>query len=141
MQTIKSKKTILSSAPIEEEGDGAKNEESYAELIQLLDYTSLSLAMRYAAGDRRKALKILRAHHASQGKPRMIAPYTKLTSFEKGTSETCSEDYLIRAERSVMALKNAKETLCEGLVIAMILKGLPDSYVQTLCCPYYTKYK
>lgn len=33
LQTIKLKKTILSSAPLEEEGDEAKNEESYAELI------------------------------------------------------------------------------------------------------------
>jgi hypothetical protein len=99
------KKTILSSAPLEEEGDKAKNEESYAELIQLLDDTSLSLV-------------ILRDHYASQDKPRIIALYTKLTSLEKGTSETVT-DYLIRAERSIMALKNA---------IAMILKSLPDSY-------------
>jgi hypothetical protein len=99
------KKTTLSSAPLEEEGDKAKNEESYAELIQLLDDTSLSLV-------------ILRDHYASQDKPRIIALYTKLTSLEKGTSETVT-DYLIRAERSIMALKNA---------IAMILKGLPDSY-------------
>ena len=83
--------------------------------------------MRDAAGDGRKALKILRDHYASQGKPRIIALYTELTSLEKGTSETVT-DYLIRAERSIMALKNAKETLSDGLVIAMILKGLPDSY-------------
>ena len=127
LQTIKLKKTILSSAPLEEEGDEAKNEESYAELIQLLDDTSLSLVMRDAASDGRKALKILRDHYASQGKPRIIALYTELTSLEKGTSETVT-DYLIRAERSIMALKNAKETLSDGLVIAMILKGLPDSY-------------
>ncbi|CAB4005834.1 myosin heavy fast skeletal muscle [Paramuricea clavata] len=127
LQTIKLKKTILSSAPLEEEGDEAKNEESYAELIQLLDDTSLSLVMRDAAGDGRKALNILRDHYASQGKPRIIALYTELTSLEKGTSETVT-DYLIRAERSIMALKNAKETVSDGLVIAMILKGLPDSY-------------
>ena len=104
LQTIKLKKTILSSAPLEEEGDEAKNEESYAELIQLLDDTSLSLVMRDAAGDGRKALKILRDHYASQGKPRIIALYTELTSLEKGTSETVT-DYLIRVERSIMALK------------------------------------
>ncbi len=98
--------------PSEEEADEEKNEECYAELIQLLDDTSLSLVMRDAAGDGRKALKILRDHYASQGKPRIIALYTELTSLEKGASETVT-DYLIRAERSITALKNAKETLSD----------------------------
>ena len=110
LQTLKLKKTIL---PSEEEPDEGKNEECYAELIQLLDDTSLSLVMRDAAGDARKALTILQDHYASEGKPRII----------KGKPE-----YLIRAERSITALKNAKETLSDGLVIAMLLKGLPDSY-------------
>jgi hypothetical protein len=35
-------------------------------------------------------------------------------------------DYLIGAERLITALKNAKETLIDGLVAFM--KGLPDSY-------------
>ena len=87
-----------------------------------------------------KLLKILRDYYASQGNPRIIALYTELMSLEKGTSETMT-DYLMQAERLIMALKNAKETLSDGLVIAVILKGLPDSYLQTLCCPYYTKYK
>ncbi len=124
LQTLKLKKTIM---PSEEEADEEKNEECYAELIQLLDDTSLSLVMRDAAGDGRKALKILRDHYASQGKPRIIALYTELTSLEKGASETVT-DYLIRAERSITALKNAKEILSDGLVIAMILKGLPEAY-------------
>ena len=124
LQTLKLKKIIL---PSEEEPDEGKNEECYAELIQLLDDTSLSLVMRDAAGDGRKALKILQDHYASQGKPRIIALYTELTSLVKGANETVTE-YLIRAERSITALKNAKETLSDGLVIAMLLKGLPDSY-------------
>ena len=128
LQTLKLKKTIMPEImPSEEEADEEKNEECYAELIQLLDDTSLSLVMRDAAGDGRKALKILRDHYASQGKPRIIALYTELTSLEKGASETVT-DYLIRAERSITALKNAKETLSDGLVIAMILKGLPEAY-------------
>lgn len=124
LQTLKLKATIL---PSEEEPDATKNEECYAELIQLLDDKSLSLVMRDAAGDGRKALKILREHYASQGKPRIIALYTELTSLEKGETETVT-DYIIRAEKSITALKNAKEILSEGLVIAMILKGLPDAY-------------
>ena len=115
LQTLKLKKTIM---PSEEEADEEKNEECYAELIQLLDDTSLLLVMRDATGDGRKALKILRDHYASQGEPRIIALYTELTSLEKGASETVT-DYLIRVERSITAVKNAKETLSDGLVIAM----------------------
>ena len=83
--------------------------------------------MRDATDDGRKALQILRDHYANQGKPIIITLYTELTSLEKALHETVT-DYLIRAEKAVTALKNAKETLSDGLIIAMILKGLPDSY-------------
>lgn len=124
MRILKLKDTIL---PSDEEPNEAKNEECYAELIQLLDDKSLSLVMRDATDDGRKALKILREHYASQSKPRIITLYTELTSLEKGASETITE-YLIRAERTITALRTAKETLSDGLTVAMILKGLPESY-------------
>ena len=124
MRLLKLKDTIL---PSEEEPNATKNEECYAELIQCLDDTSLSLVMRDATDDSRKALQILRDHYANQGKPRIITLYTELTSLEKELHETVT-DYLIRAEKAITALKNAKETLSDGLIIAMILKGLPDSY-------------
>ena len=44
-----------------------------------------------------------------------------------GTNETVT-GYLIRTEKAIMALRNAKETLSDGLIKAMILKGLPESY-------------
>lgn len=121
---LKLKTTIL---PSEEPPDKAKNEERYAELIQFLDNKGLSLVMRDAADDSRKALKILRAHYASQSNPRIITLYTELTSLEMGTNETVT-GYLIRTEKAIMALRNAKETLSDGLIKAMILKGLPESY-------------
>ena len=119
MRLLKLKDTIL---PSEEEANATKNEECYAELIQCLDDTSLSLVMRDATDDGRKALQILRDHYANQGKPRIITLYTELTSLEKALHETVT-DYLIRAEKAITALKNAKETLSDGLI-----KGLPDSY-------------
>ena len=73
LRLLNLKCTILSDPPDEaSEGaadDAAKNEDAYAELIQLLDDKSLSLVMRDAADDGRKALKILREHYAGKGKP------------------------------------------------------------------------
>lgn len=37
-------------------------------------------------------------------------------------------DYLIRAENIITALRDAGETMSDGLVIAMMLGGLPDSF-------------
>ena len=37
-------------------------------------------------------------------------------------------DYFIRAEKTVTSLRKAKEVISDGLIIAMILKGLPESY-------------
>ena len=37
-------------------------------------------------------------------------------------------DYIIRTESTVTALRNARETLSDGLIIAMVLKGLPRTF-------------
>ncbi|XP_061925349.1 uncharacterized protein LOC133664601 isoform X2 [Entelurus aequoreus] len=109
------------------EEDGNKNEEAYAVLVQLLDDKSLSLVMRDAADDGRKALRILRDHYAGKDKPCVVSLYTELTSLQKGASESVA-DYILRAEAAVTALRNAGQTLRDGLLTAVLLKGLPDVF-------------
>ncbi len=53
--------------------------------------------------------------------------YTSLTQIRMTDNESVT-DYLIRAENIITALRDAGETMSDGLTIAMILRGLPDSF-------------
>ena len=84
--------------------------------------------IREAKDEGRKALKVLREHYQGNGKPRVIALYTELTtSLRKGENETTT-GYIIRAETAATALKTAEEVISDGLLIAMVLKSLPRNY-------------
>ena len=120
---LKKLKNIL----IGERFDANKNEEAYAELIQFLDDRSLGLVMHTATDDGRAAFAILKEHYAGTGKPRMISLYTQLTSLRKENGESIT-DYVLRAETAATALKSAGEVVSDGLIVAMVLKGLPVDY-------------
>ena len=107
--------------------NAAENADAFAELLQVLDDRSLSLIIRDAKDDGRKALLILREHYLGKIKPRIICLYTKLTSLKMNDGETRT-DYIIRAENATEALKAAGEVISDGSLTAMILKGLPTNY-------------
>ena len=104
-----------------------KNKRAYAELVQVLDERSLQLIMSDAPDDGRNALKILKQHFASTEKPRVLKLYEELTTLRMVVDEDVT-DYIIRAERAATGLNAAGETITDNLVIAMILKGLPEDY-------------
>ena len=104
-----------------------KNKWAYAELVQVLDERSLQLIMSDAPNDGRNALKILQQHYASTETPRVLKLYEELTTLRM-TSDEDVTDYLIRAERAATGLRAANENITNNLIIAMLLKGLPDDY-------------
>ena len=107
--------------------DPDKNDTAFAELIQFLDERSLSLIIREAKDDGRKAFKILKEFYAGNSKPRVITLYNQLTTLSKSKPESVT-DYLMRAEKAAVALKSAGENVSDSLLIAMVLKGLPDEF-------------
>ena len=95
--------------------------------MQFLDDRSLSLVMRDVDDKGCEALKILRDHYRGKGKQPIICLYTELTSLSKRNSESIT-DYVIRAENALTALKDASEVVSIGLLVAMVLKGLPPQF-------------
>ena len=102
-----------------------KNATVFAELIQYLDNKSLSLVIRGAWDNGRKALTILGEHYF--GKLKIISLYTELTSLRRLESESIT-DYIIRIENISKALKEAGEVISVILLIAIVLKGLPPNF-------------
>lgn len=86
------------------------------------------LMLRHDAADNgRKALKILKEHYSGKSKSRIISLYTSLTKLRMTDSENVM-DYIIRAENLITALRDAGETMSDGLIIAMVLGRLPDMF-------------
>ncbi len=123
MKLKKLKDTIVGTAPVDQE----KNETAFAELIQFLDERSLALIMHDAKDDGRKAFHLLRAHYAGSGKPRIITLYNQLTTLCKKDTETIT-DYILRAETAANALRAVDEIVSDSLLVAMVLKGLPNQF-------------
>ena len=63
----------------------------------------------------------------SKGKPKVIFLYIELTSSRSLELESIT-DYIIRAENISNALKEAREVIHNGLLIAIVLKGLPPNF-------------
>lgn len=85
-------------------------------MAPLLDNTSLGLIFRDTKDKGRESLRVLREHCISKGRPQIVIQYITLTSLQKTDTETVTE-YIIRAEQ-----------VREGLMMAMVMRGLPEIY-------------
>ena len=102
MRLQKLHEVILAESKLDEE-NAVKNIDAFAQLIQCLGDRSLSLVMRDAKDNGRKALQILRNHYMGKSKPRVIAPYTELTSLQTGHAESITE-YVLCAQTAAASL-------------------------------------
>ena len=107
--------------------DDKLNADAYCALAPLLDNTSLGLIFRDTKDKGRESLRVLREHYIGKGRPRIVSLYITLTSLKKVETETVTE-YIIRAEQIITALKNAGEAPSDGLMMAMVMRGLPEKY-------------
>ena len=132
MHRVRLKETILNEpgGPLTAE-ERAKDEElnadAYCSLAPLLDNVSLGLIFRDCKNKGRESLQVLREHYIGKGRPRIVSLYITLTSLKKADTETVTE-YIIRAEQIFTALRGAGEAPSEGLMMAMIMRGLPENY-------------
>src|SRR6218665_2937240 len=78
----------------EEDTDAERNAESFAELIQCLDDRSLSLVIRDAKDNGKKALEILREHYLGKSKPTIISLYTELKTLPNSENAKV-KDYML----------------------------------------------
>lgn len=76
--------------------------------------------------DERKALNIMKEHYGGKRKTCVISFYTERMSLHRSFNESITE-YIIRAGMAITVLRNAEETLSDGLLIAIILNVLPES--------------
>ena len=111
----------------EQAADDKLNADAYCALAPLLDNVSLGLIFRDTKNKGRESLQVLREHYIGKGRPRIVSMYITLTSLKKADTETVTE-YIIRAEQIITALKGAGEAPSEGLMMAMIMRGLPEKY-------------
>ena len=119
--------TVEENAEDEDDTTEEKNAQIFALLVQFLDDKSLSLIIRDARDNGTRALEILTDHYVGNSKPRIIALYTELTTLRMAPEESVT-NYIIRAEKAAASLKCAGEIISDSLLIAMVLKRLPEEY-------------
>ena len=111
----------------EKANDDKLNADAYCALAPLLDNISLGLIFRDTKDNGRDSLKVLREHYIGKGRPRIVSLYITMTALKKADNETVTE-YIIRAEQIITALRGAGEAPSEGLMMAMVMRGLPEKY-------------
>lgn len=107
--------------------DDKLNADAYCELEPLLNNMSLGLIFRDTKDTGCKSLRLLREDYIGKGWPQILSLYITLTALKKVDTETATE-YIIRAEKIITALRTAGAAPSERLMMAMVMRGLPEKY-------------
>ena len=87
MRLQKLYKVFVRDASEKDPPDASTQADAFTELVQCLDDRSLSLVIRDARDEGRKALEVLRQHYQGKGKPRIISLYIDRTDIAKERRE------------------------------------------------------
>ncbi|CAB4004954.1 Hypothetical predicted protein [Paramuricea clavata] len=109
-----------------------ENRHLYVQVIESTWTPIKPITTQFVVGRNHTAQVVRKQFPLRPAEAKTIHRSQELTLLKKAENETFT-DYILWAETASTALKAAKEVISDGLLIAMVLKGLPSAYKNFLC--------